>query len=125
MAFAGDPATGERRTQFVTVRGTKKDAECELTKRLHQVNEGTYVTRSRETVAEHVRAWLADNTDLAATTRQRFEHLVENQIVPHLGNIAYKTGRKLSWDPVKEDFAGAPEATKLLGRKARKPWDLI
>jgi predicted dehydrogenase len=42
-----------------------------------------------------------------------------------LGNIAYKTGLKLRWDAAKEDFAGAPEASKLLARKARKPWDLV
>jgi predicted dehydrogenase len=46
-------------------------------------------------------------------------------IVPHLGNIAYKTGRKLHWDAAKEDFVGEPEASKLLGRQARRPWDLI
>ncbi len=46
-------------------------------------------------------------------------------IIAHLGNIAYKSGKKLRWDPVKEDFVGEPEASKLLGRKARKPWDLI
>lgn len=45
--------------------------------------------------------------------------------VPHLGNIAYKTGRKLTWDAVKEDFVNDAEASKLLSRPARKPWDLI
>lgn len=45
--------------------------------------------------------------------------------VPHLGNIAYKTGRKLTWDAEKEEFVRDPEASKLLGRVARKPWDLI
>jgi len=45
--------------------------------------------------------------------------------VPHLGNIAYKVGRKLVWDAKKEDFVNDAEASKLLGRKARKPWDLI
>ena len=45
--------------------------------------------------------------------------------VPHLGNIAYKIGRKLTWDAEKEEFVRDPEATKLLGRVARKPWDLI
>ena len=49
----------------------------------------------------------------------------KSTIIPHLGNIAYKTGRKLHWDAVKEDFTGEPEASKLLGREARKPWDLI
>ena len=46
-------------------------------------------------------------------------------IVAHLGNIAYRTGKKLKWDRAKEDFANAPEATALLRRKARAPWTLI
>jgi hypothetical protein len=45
--------------------------------------------------------------------------------VPHLGNIGYKIKRKLFWDAAKEDFKDAPDASKLLGRDARKPWDLI
>jgi predicted dehydrogenase len=46
-------------------------------------------------------------------------------IVPHLGNISYKTGLKLKWDAAREDFDGQPEATRLLGRTARPPWNLI
>ena len=45
--------------------------------------------------------------------------------VPHLGNIGYKIKRKLFWDAAKEEFKDAPDASKLLGRVARKPWDLI
>lgn len=45
--------------------------------------------------------------------------------VPHLGNLAYKVGRKLVWDAAKEDFVNDAEASKLLSRPARKPWDLI
>jgi predicted dehydrogenase len=45
--------------------------------------------------------------------------------ISHLGNIAYKTGLKLHWDAQKEDFLNAPEASKLLRREPRKPWDLI
>ena len=45
--------------------------------------------------------------------------------VAHLGNIAYKTRQKLHWDAPREDFKDTPEASKLLGRPARKPWDLI
>ena len=82
-----DPATGERRTEYVTVKGTKKDAEKELNKRLAQLDGGSYVARSGETVAEHVRGWLAGNLDLAETTRERFGRLVEKQIVPHLGTV--------------------------------------
>jgi hypothetical protein len=46
-------------------------------------------------------------------------------LVAHLGNIAYKTGLRLRWDGEKEDFIDAPSASALLGRQARKPWDLI
>lgn len=42
-----------------------------------------------------------------------------------LGNIAVKTGQKLKWDAKKEDFVGAHEASALLSRKPRKPWDLV
>lgn len=45
--------------------------------------------------------------------------------VAHLGNIAYKTRKKLVWDAAKEDFKDDLEASRLLSRKARKPWDLI
>jgi predicted dehydrogenase len=46
-------------------------------------------------------------------------------LIGHLGNIAFKTGRKLKWDAAREEFPGDPEASKLLGREARKPWNLI
>jgi predicted dehydrogenase len=46
-------------------------------------------------------------------------------LVAHLGNIALKVGRKIRWDGAKEEITGDAEATRLLGRPARKPWDLI
>jgi len=42
--------------------------------------------------------------------------------VCHLGNIARWTGRKLRWDPVKEEFVGDKEANQYLDRERRKPW---
>ena len=46
-------------------------------------------------------------------------------IVAHLGNIAYRVGRKIRWDAVKEEIVGDAQASELLARQARKPWDLI
>jgi predicted dehydrogenase len=46
-------------------------------------------------------------------------------IVPLIGNIAYRTGRKLRWNAEKEAFEGnEAEATALLGRQYRNPWTL-
>ena len=46
-------------------------------------------------------------------------------IVPHLGNIAFRTGRKIHWDAEREEIPYDPKAAELLDRPARKPWDLI
>jgi predicted dehydrogenase len=42
----------------------------------------------------------------------------------HLCNIAILLGRKLKWDPAKEDFVGDPEASSLLVREQRKPYTI-
>ncbi|MBK9931846.1 MAG: Gfo/Idh/MocA family oxidoreductase [Saprospiraceae bacterium] len=40
----------------------------------------------------------------------------------HLGNIAYRTGRKLNFDPVKEKFINDKEADAMLTREYRAPF---
>lgn len=44
--------------------------------------------------------------------------------VAHLGNIAFRTGQKIVWDPVKEKITNDSQADKLVGVKYRKPWKL-
>ncbi len=44
--------------------------------------------------------------------------------VCHLANIAREVGRKLEWDPKKEDFVGAKDASALLDRPRRKGYEL-
>jgi predicted dehydrogenase len=46
-------------------------------------------------------------------------------IAAHLGNIAYRTGRPIQWDAAHEEIIADARASAFLGRKARKPWDLI
>ena len=40
----------------------------------------------------------------------------------HLGVIALRLGRKLKWDPAKEEFISDKEANGYLAREQRKPW---
>jgi predicted dehydrogenase len=40
----------------------------------------------------------------------------------HLGNIAYRLGRKVHWDPAAEHFVGDEEANRLLKNPYREPW---
>jgi hypothetical protein len=44
--------------------------------------------------------------------------------VCNLGQIGMVLGRKLRWDPVKEEFVGDDMANRLRGRAMRSPWAL-
>ena len=44
--------------------------------------------------------------------------------VCHLGNIGYRLGRKLTWDPIKEQFVGDESANKELVREPRTKWKI-
>jgi predicted dehydrogenase len=42
----------------------------------------------------------------------------------HLGNIAFRTGRRILWDDSREVILGDKDAQKLVTRRYRKPWKL-
>ena len=42
----------------------------------------------------------------------------------HLANIAIRTGRKIHYDPVKEQIIGDEEANRLVNQPMRAPWHL-
>ena len=42
----------------------------------------------------------------------------------HLGNIAVRLGRKIQWDPAKEQIIGDADAAAMLTRSYREPWKL-
>jgi predicted dehydrogenase len=44
--------------------------------------------------------------------------------VCHLGNIAIRLGRKITWDPAKEEIVGDSEAAKWVTKEYRAPWKL-
>ncbi len=44
--------------------------------------------------------------------------------VCHLGSLAMRLGRKLKWDPSKEEFLGDEQANAMRHYAYRKPWEL-
>jgi predicted dehydrogenase len=49
---------------------------------------------------------------------------VRTDTICHLTDICTRLGRKLQWDPQKEDFVNDPEASRMLRRPMRSPWHL-
>ena len=47
-----------------------------------------------------------------------------SDMICHHADIAMRLGRKLNWDPVKEEFVNDAEANRLLNRPMRSPWHL-
>ena len=54
-----DPVTGKRRQRWHSGYLTKKLAEGALTELLSAKDKGTYVPKSRQTIAEYLDEWLA------------------------------------------------------------------
>ena len=48
----------------------------------------------------------------------------EGKKICHLANIAMQLGRKLRWNPEKEDFIGDDEASARLSREQREPYTI-
>ena len=82
-----DP-TGERRVRYVTVKGTRKKAEEELTRLLNDADRGVLVDPNKVTVAQHLRAWLGAKRDsLSPATEESYARLIDALIIPTLGAI--------------------------------------
>lgn len=84
-----DPVTGGRKIAYRTVHGTKRQAEAALAKALAELQDGDFVDPSAMTVHEYLKKWLSDYArhNVAHKTFERFEELINNQIVPRLGSV--------------------------------------
>jgi predicted dehydrogenase len=60
-----------------------------------------------------------------APTTCHFEYSGPITEANHLGNVAYRIGKKLSWDSTKLEARNAPEAAPLIRREYRKGWTLL
>lgn len=90
LALGRDPATGKRKQQWVTVRGTRRDAERKLAELQHQIDTGAFVKRTKLTLGAFLEQWLRDYaaTNVWPRTFEGYRTVVRSQLVPKLGNIA-------------------------------------
>jgi len=84
-----DASTGKYRQQWISVKGTRKDAEKRQAEVLHQMDTGAFVRPSKLTVADFMEQWLNAHVrpNLAPRTVEGYEHIVRRHIIPALGPI--------------------------------------
>jgi glucose-fructose oxidoreductase len=59
-----------------------------------------------------------------ATPVSNLDDAVHSDIISHMGDICIRLGRKITWDPVKEEIIGDEEASRMLSRPMRPPWTM-
>ena len=84
-----DPVTGKRKQQWVSVKGTKKEAEKRLSELLNQLDTGTFMKPGKTTLGEFLEQWLKDYVwpNLAPRTAEGYESIIRQHLTPALGNI--------------------------------------
>ena len=84
-----DPSTGKRRQQWVTVRGTKREAEKRLTELQGQLDKGVRPTSGKLTVGRYLEQWLSDVVSIRNCPRtvEGYTVIVRNHINPAIGGI--------------------------------------
>jgi integrase len=83
LKYDVDRADGRRQTVYRSFKGSKREAQVELARLLAQANAGGHVDPSKLTVADHVRArvaqWHAAGIT-SAKTHERYQELTEHQL---------------------------------------------
>lgn len=89
ISLGKDAATGRYKQQWVSVKGTKKDAEKKLSEILNQLDNGTFIKPGKTTLGEYLDKWLRDyvKPNLAPRTAEGYDHIINRHISPSLGKI--------------------------------------
>ena len=79
---------GKRKQQWLSVKGTKKEAEKKLSELLTQIDTGTFMKPGKVTLADYLEQWIKDcSPNLSPRTAEGYQYIVRRHIIPSLGQI--------------------------------------
>ncbi len=89
VSMGKDATTSKYKYQWVSIKGTKKEAEKRLSELLHQLDNGTFIRPGKTTLAEYLEKWLSDyaKPNLSPRGFERYESICRVHLIPSLGNI--------------------------------------
>lgn len=84
-----DPKTGKYKHVWVTVKGTKKEAEKKLSELLHQQDTGNFMKPGKTTLADFLDHWLDQyaKPNLSPRGFERYSGIVKQHLIPEMGNV--------------------------------------
>ena len=89
LAYQQDPKTGKRRRRqkWITVRGTKRQAETKLAELLHKVNSNEFVEPSKIAVDEWLDYWLENRIrpNRRLRTYESYKSIIDRHLKPEIG----------------------------------------
>lgn len=93
-----DPKTGKRRIRYKNVKGTKREANIELSRLVSEHAAGDSVDPSKTTVAQYLGRWEQDwaKVNVAGKTFERYSELLRKHVCPHIGNTAIQKLRAVN-----------------------------
>jgi integrase len=127
LGYVMDPVTGrtKRQQKWITFRGTKKDAEKELTRLLNGADSGTFVEPNRVTLQQWLESWLRLTVTPTArpATLTRYAGIVQNHVAK--AAIATVPLQKLRASHLEAYYATVPAGSRpvhhtVLHRALRK-----
>jgi len=83
-----DPATGKRKQQWITAGPSKREAEKQMAKLIHELDNGTFTKPSKQTLGQYIDQWLQDHRgNITPNTAQTYVWFVDKHIKPEIGKI--------------------------------------
>ncbi len=85
----GIDVNGKRIREYITVNGSKRQAQDELAKRISEYNSGSYIESSKITVKMLIDQWLTVYAvpQLATSTVSGYKVNFDKHTIPYIGNI--------------------------------------
>ena len=144
LSLGLDSETGKRKQEWISIKGSKKDAEKRLSELLTQLDTGAFVKPGKITLGEFSQQWLSDYVwpNLSPATARVYELIIKKHLVPALGNVALnrlrpeviqhylkeKLGDNLSAKTVRHHYItlhGILQSAVKWGLLARNPGDAV
>lgn len=89
LNLGNDPTTGKRKQQWISIKGTKKEAEKKLSELLNQIDTGSFVKPGKLTLGDYLERWLKDyaKPNLAPRTYEGYDTVTKRHLIPRLGKL--------------------------------------